>query len=141
MPTTTAQKLKIKEGNTILTVDAPTNYKKSLGPTPKEVTMIESGKAFDQLHWFVKDKSSMEKGLKKVLYLVKGDILCWIFYPKGTSGMQTDLNRDSLYQELLRYNLQFLTLISFDDTWSALACGRKQKKTVQKKPNQKSGLC
>jgi hypothetical protein len=137
MPTNTAQKLKIKEGNTILTINAPTNYKKSLDPTPKEVTIIESGKSFDHLHWFVKDMSSMEKGLKKVLSLVKGNTTCWIFYPKGTSGIQTNLNRDNLYQELLQYNLHFLTLISFDETWSAFGMREKTQKDRAKETKPK----
>jgi len=137
MPTPTAQKLKIKEANTIITINAPTNYEKSLGSLPKNVAIIESGKEFDQVHWFVKDRNSMEKGLKKILSLLKEDIICWIFYPKGTSGIQTDLNRDNLYQELLQYNLQFLTLISFDETWSAFGMRKKTEKDRAKEAKPK----
>jgi len=43
----------------------------------------------------------MEKELKKVLRLVKDDVVCWIFYPKGSSKIQTDLTRDKGWEELL----------------------------------------
>ena len=137
MPTATVQKLRIKEGNTILTVNAPANYEKSLGETPKDVSIIESGKNFDQLHWFVKDRSSMEKGLKKILSLVKGSTICWIFYPKGTSGIQTDLNRDSGWEELLKHDMQWISLISFDETWSAFGMREKTEKDRAKEAKPK----
>jgi len=128
MPITTAQKLKIKEGSSILAINAPADYQLSLGPLPAGVRTIEAGKTFDQVHWFVKDRSSLEKRLEKIFSLVRGAVICWIFYPKGTSGMQTDLNRDNLYQTLLQYNLQFLTLVSFNDTWSAFGLREQTEK-------------
>lgn len=138
MPATTAQKLKIKEGNTILIINAPANYEKSLGTLPKDVTLTEAGKEFNQVHWFVKDRSSMEKGLKKILSLIKGNTICWFFYPKGTSGMQTDLNRDSGWEELLKTDMQLLSLISFDETWSAFGMRAKTEKDRVKEAKPKA---
>ena len=131
MAFTTAQKLKIKEGNTILTINAPADYKKSLGALPSGVKITGTGKAFDQVHWFVKDKAQMEKEVKKILPLIKGNIVCWIFYPKGTSKIQTDLTRDKGWDELLKHDMQWISLISFDDTWSAF--GMRQKTEADKK--------
>lgn len=130
MASTTAQKLKIKEGNTILSINAPSGYKKSIGPLPAGVKIIDSGKTFEQVHWFVKDKAQMEKELKKVLPLIKSNIICWIFYPKGTSKIQTDLTRDKGWEELLKHDMQWVSLISFDDDWSAF--GMRQKTEADK---------
>jgi hypothetical protein len=135
MPTTTAQKLRIKEGTAVLSINAPSDYKKSLDPLPSGVKISDTAKAFDQVHWFVKDKARMEKELKKVLSLVKDTILCWIFYPKGSSKIQTDLNRDSGWDKLMENDLQFLSLISFDATWSAF--GVRQKTEADKKKETK----
>lgn len=131
----TSQKLKIKDGQTILLINAPSNYKKSLGSLPPGVKLFDSGKGFDQVHWFVKDKAGMEKQLKKVLSLIKDNVICWIFYPKGTSKIQTDLTRDKGWDELLKQDMQWITLISFDDTWSAF--GMRQKTEVDKKKEAK----
>ena len=123
MPATIAQKLKIREGYTLLTLNAPANFKKQLGSLPADVKMAASGAGFQQVHWFVTNRAHMEKELGKVLPLVKGDTLCWIYYPKGSSGVQTDLTRDKGWDALLKQGDAFIwvSLISFDDTWSAFA--------------------
>lgn len=135
MATTTAQKLRIKESSTILTVNAPSDYKKSLGPLPEGAKIAGSGNHFDQVHWFVKDRAQMERELKKVLSLIKGNTICWIFYPKGTSKIQTDLTRDKGWDELLKQDMQWVSLISFDGTWSAF--GMRQKTEADKKKEEK----
>ena len=135
MASTTAQKLKIKEGNIIFTINAPSDYKKSIGLLPSEVKITDGGKNANQVHWFVKDKAQMEKELKKVLQWVKNNVICWIFYPKGTSKIQTDLTRDKGWDELLKHDMQWISLISFDNTWSAF--GMRQKTEADKKKDAK----
>ena len=131
MASTISQKLKIKDGDSIVAVNAPADYKKSLGPLPAGAKITDTTKSFDQVHWFVKDKAQMEKELKKVMALIKDHIICWIFYPKGTSKIQTDLTRDKGWDELLKHDMQWISLISFDDTWSAF--GMRQKTEADKK--------
>lgn len=132
MPSTTAQKLRIKEGFALLTIYAPAGFKNDLGDLPDGVTISEKTKNYNQIHWFVKNKAQMESEVRKVIGLLKGDVLCWIYYPKGTSKLQTDLNRDSGWEELLKHNeLQWVNLISFNDTWSAF--GMRLKTGADKK--------
>jgi len=120
MANTIAQKLKIKEGFTLLTLHAPENFEDQLNPLPEGVKISSSAKKFNQVHWFVLNKTQLEKELDKVLKLVKEDVLCWIYYPKGTSKIQTDLTRDKGWDKLLQQHneLQWISLISFDETWS-----------------------
>jgi bacteriocin resistance YdeI/OmpD-like protein len=119
MATTTAQKLRVKEDFTLLTINAPGNFRANIDPLPKGVRISPTAKNYNQVHWFVKNKSQMEKELSKVLKLVKGDVVCWIYYPKGSSGIQTDLTRDKGWDALLKHQeLQWISLISFDETWS-----------------------
>jgi hypothetical protein len=136
MASTTAQKLKIKEGFTVLTLHVPSDFKKNLEPLPAGVKMSESAKTFHQVHWFVKDKAQLDEELEKVLSLVKEDVVCWIYYPKGTSKIQTDLTRDKGWEELLKHKeMQWISLISFDDTWSAF--GMRLKTEADKKKEAK----
>jgi hypothetical protein len=37
----------------------------------------------------------MEKGLEKLLAKVKREVIFWIYFPKGSSGIRPDLNRDT----------------------------------------------
>ena len=127
-----AQKLKIKEGDLLLSINAPVDFEKKLGPLPNGVSIVDKGKGFSQVHWFVKDKAQMEKELKQVLPLVKNDVLFWIYYPKGSSKIQTDLTRDKGWEELLKQDLQWINLISFDETWSAFGMRQKTEKDKKK---------
>ena len=131
MAHTIAQKLKIVEGASVLTINAPVNFKRRIEPLPAGAKISTSSKTFDQVHWFVKDQVQLKKQLKKVLPLIKDDIVCWIYYPKGTSKIQTDLTRDKGWDELLKHDMQWISLVSFDETWSAF--GMRQKTEADKK--------
>lgn len=133
MPASLAQKLKIKEGSQLLTINAPKDFKKHLGELPAGVKLVTSGSNYSQIHWFVLNRAQVEKELSGVLKQLTDDVLCWIYYPKGTSGIQTDLTRDKGWDALLKQpDLQWITLVSFDDTWSAFAM-RRQTATDKKK--------
>lgn len=123
MPSTTAQKLKIKEGDVLLTLHAPPEFKKDLGPVPAAVKIVTEGKNYNQLHWFVTNKAQVDKETKKILGLIKENVICWIYFPKGTSKIQTDLTRDKGWDALLAHHdkLAWLVLVSFNDTWSAFS--------------------
>ncbi|HEY4875917.1 MAG TPA: YdeI/OmpD-associated family protein [Puia sp.] len=143
MPNTVAQKLKIKEGFILLTINAPADFKKNIQPLPKDVKISDNSKNHNQLHWFVLNKKQMDKELKSVLKLLKQDVLCWIYYPKGTSKMQTDLTRDKGWEELLKHDeLHWISLISFDETWSTFACRLKTESDKKKitKPKEREIL-
>ena len=122
MPNTVSQKLKIQKDFSLLTINAPSNFKKGLEGLPAGVNISDKEKDYNQVHWFVMNKAKMEKELNKVLKLLKKDVLLWIYYPKGTSKLQTDLTRDKGWEALLKHDeLTWINLISFDDTWSAFA--------------------
>jgi hypothetical protein len=70
----------------------------------------------------VQNKAELEAGLKKIVALLRENVVCWVYYPKGTSKIQTDLTRDKGWETLLQYkSLQWLSLVSFNETWSAFA--------------------
>ena len=50
---------------------------------------------------------------------MKEGVICWIYYPKKSSGVQTDLTRDKGWDKLMENDLHWINLISFNDTWSA----------------------
>ena len=142
MAGTIATKLKIKAGDTILAIGAPGNYTKDLGNLPQKVTITKTitKKAgnHNQVHWFVENRMQMEKKLSAVLKQITGDVIWWIFFPKGSSSLQTDLTRDKGWDKLLaQKGLKWLSLISFNETWSAFAMRReteKDRKEVANKP-------
>jgi hypothetical protein len=128
MATSTAQKLKIKEGFTLYTINAPADFKKNIGELPRGVKISAESKDYNQVHWFVMNKAQMDKELTRVLKLIKDEVTLWIYYPKGTSKLQTDLTRDKGWDNLLKHDeLGWISLISFDDTWSTFGSRLKTK--------------
>lgn len=47
--------------------------------------------------------------------------MLWISFPKGSSGIQTDLTRDKGWEGVSRFELKWVTLVSVNEVWSAFA--------------------
>lgn len=137
MPNTISDKLKIKPQFTLLTLNAPANFKKGLVGLPAGVKITDSGKEYDQVHWFVGNKAQLEKEMNKVMKLLQPEVTVWVYYPKGSSKLQTDLTRDKGWDCLLAEGdkLTWINLISFDETWSVF--GFRAKSEADKKKEAK----
>ncbi len=133
MPNTLAQKLRIKENISLLTIHAPKNFAANLGQLPANVEISSTAKQYSQIHWFVLNQAQLKKEIGKLMKLLKPDVTVWVYYPKGTSGIQTDLTRDKGWDCLLAEGdrLTWISLISFDDTWSVF--GFRPKNDADKK--------
>ena len=138
MANTISQKLKIQPGFTLLTLNEPSGFQKGLNGLPKGVKVVESGKEYDQVHWFVLNRAQLEKEMSKVMKLGKPGVIVWVYYPKGKSKIQTDLTRDKGWDCLLAEGdkLTWISLISFDDTWSVF--GFRAKTEADKKKEAKA---
>jgi hypothetical protein len=137
MATSISDKLRIKAKFTLLTLNAPSDFKKGLHGLPAGVRIITAGKDYDQVHWFVMNKIQMEKEMSKVMKLVNPEVIVWVYYPKGTSKIQTDLTRDKGWDCLLAEGdkLTWISLISFNETWSVF--GFRAKNEADKKKDAK----
>ena len=126
----------MKEDTGIYVINAPGDFEKNLGKLPKGSSILKTVKEARQIHWFVKNKAQLEKEVEKTIKLLKDGMVLWIYYPKTTSGIQTDLTRDKGWDKLLAHKeMQWLSLISFDDTWSAFACRMKTEADLKKESN------
>ena len=68
---------------------------------------------------FLATKKELEQFAKlKKLLTEKG--LLWVTYPKGTSKVKTDVNRDKIAAYANTVVLQAVAMVSIDDIWSAL---------------------
>ena len=71
MPATATQKLRIKEGFSLLTIHAPVDFQKQLQPLPDDVKISATAKKFNQVHWFVQNKAQLQKELSKARHRVR----------------------------------------------------------------------
>ncbi|MDZ4793849.1 MAG: YdeI/OmpD-associated family protein [Bacteroidota bacterium] len=133
MATTISEKQKIKHGYTLLAGYATGGFKIGLQGLPTGVSITDTGKTYEQVHWFVLSKAQVEKEMSKLMKLVNPDLIVWVYYPKLSSKIQTDLTRDKGWDCLLAESdkLAWINLISFDDTWSVF--GFRAKTAADKK--------
>ena len=116
------QKLLIKEGEQILLINPPENYKILLvGKIPKDVTFhTESEENLDMIQIFIRNRKELEDLLPKMKPKLKSNGKLWVSYLKGTSKSKTDINRDSLREYAKSIGLKTIGLVSIDKDWSSM---------------------
>jgi len=116
-----AQKLLIKEGYKVHILNAPAGYLASIGELPPKVMVLtkpESGTNLIQV--FLKSRKEMETQLPQLKQSLKPGGLLWVTYPKGTSKMPSDINRDIIAAYARTIGMVGVTMVAVNDTWSAL---------------------
>ncbi len=117
-----AQKLKLKPGARAAVVGAPEQYLAELEPLPQGVDLsTRLAGPLDWLQLFVRTRAELAKLAPKAAAALKPEGLLWISFPKGSSGIQTDLSRDKGWEALEGTNLKWITLVSLNPTWSAFS--------------------
>ena len=110
------KKLKFKDNGIVL--NAPTiietelvklGFKTRLGEAKSKNTLV-----------FINDNKEYLSFLKSSLKNIEPDSVLWFAYPKGTSKIKTDINRDTIRVTGEEFGITTVTAISIDDTWSAL---------------------
>jgi len=115
------KKLLIKPGMRLAVLNAPAGYLDALGPLPEgaQITHDPDG-ALDFVQLFIKNRGEYERLGAGALGAVKPDGLLWVCYPKKSSGVESDLDRDVVWKMLVPTGLRPVTQIAIDDVWSAL---------------------
>ena len=117
-----AKKMKLKPGQRLAIINPPQGYLDELNPLPAGAELaVKLEGQFDWIQIFVKTRSELDGLVPQVLPALKPDSLLWISYPKGTSGIQTDLTRDQGWDGLKKADLKWINLISVNQTWSAFS--------------------
>lgn len=118
---TAVQKMLIKFGDRFLLLNAPPGYAERLSDLPEGVAIETtlSGQA-DAIQCFITSKKQLEETLPGLKSALKPGGILWITYPKGTSKLAGDINRDSINAYAATLGLQGVAMIAIDDDWSAL---------------------
>lgn len=122
MDASIARKMLIKNGKTIVLINEPEGYEKELTeilPEGSEIIPHTDGPA-DIVHLFVIMKSDLDTWLEKAVSFVKDGSLLWLSYPKKSSKVPSDLNRDILHGLMKERGWEGISLVSIDDIWSAM---------------------
>src|SRR5579862_2956613 len=91
-----SKKLLIKPGHRVLLLNTPEDYAARLQPLPEKASLqTRPAVGFDAVHLFVQNSKELERLASSAIKALKIDGSLWIAYPKKTSGLTTDLTRDS----------------------------------------------
>ena len=116
-----AKKLQLKPGKHWLLFNAPANYLASLEPLPEGATISYQAKGnFDGVQLFVKNSAELIAELKVIVPVLKPDTVFWIIYPKKSSGIKSDLEMMSSWDEPAKYGLGGVASAAINETWTAL---------------------
>jgi len=110
------KKLKFK-GNGVV-VNAPDQMKEKFEQNGFSTILANEGNA--NVLVFVMDKQECLGFLQTCLKALIYDTPFWIAYPKQSSKVKSDINRDSLWELAQAFGIETVTAISIDETWSAL---------------------
>jgi len=110
-------KFKFKGAPTV--INAPINLSRAFIEMGFSTAFNKTIKSKDTLI-FVNNKTEFIGFLNKNLDDVETDSVLWFAYPKGTSGVKTDINRDVLRETAEAFGITAVTAISINEIWSAL---------------------
>ncbi|GAA4859225.1 YdeI/OmpD-associated family protein [Paenibacillus vulneris] len=115
------KKLKLQNAERILIMNAPDGYLERISPLPDDTSLdLQPSGEYDFVHLFASNVDELNALGPEAAKAVKQDGLFWISYPKKSSKIKTDLNRDSGWETIHGAGFEGIALISIDDTWSAM---------------------
>ena len=122
-----AKKLRLTPETRLLALNAPDPYVEALREAGVAVSLapIGEGDTYDAVHSFVRSQEEAELALTSASAALESGGVFWIMWPKKTSGVPTNLTRDSLAALALAQSWGPVSNVSIDATWSALRLRRR----------------
>jgi hypothetical protein len=120
--TTLAQKLQLKPNQPLKVANAPSGYQGYLVTELPDnlVSMLEGDRPVEALLLFVNNLEEAGVLAPQLFAGMDPDGLVWLAYPKGSSKVVTDVNRDILWEALKPTGWRPVRQVSLDETWSAM---------------------
>lgn len=115
------KKLGLKDGGTLVLIDAPSGIENELKPMPAGATLatkLNNETALVML--FCNDTASLKKSLPRVSKKLAADGSLWISWPKKTSKRFIDLTEDGIRTIVLPAGLVDVKVCAVTNDWSGL---------------------
>lgn len=121
-----AEKLGIKPDSVVALLDAPEGIESTIAP-PHGTTLRRGNRGGREMTiWFTTSRRELNRRFDSVAKAV-GEGTLWMAWPKGSSGVDTDLTEDVIRDHALSKGMVDTKVCAIDKTWSGLRLTRRRK--------------
>lgn len=115
------EKLLLKDEKNLLIQGLPSSIEKQFSKLSfaKNLTPLLKSRRIDFALIFAVNEKQLNDILREVIPAMHPDGKLWVAYPKTTSKIATDLNRDSSWQHLADKGFSAVRQIALDHVWTA----------------------
>ncbi|MDP9081497.1 MAG: DUF3052 domain-containing protein [Bacteroidota bacterium] len=116
-----AKKLGIKQGDSIMLVNAPGYYFNLFTDLPDDLRINDNSVLKkDLIHFFTGQKDEYLSKLPDLKGQIKSNGIIWVSWPKKASKVVTDITEDVIRNYALQTGLVDIKVCAVDETWSGL---------------------
>ncbi|MEI6947774.1 hypothetical protein V9K67_11320 [Paraflavisolibacter sp. H34] len=114
-------KLQLKNEKNILIQGLPSSIEKQFSKLSfaKNLTPLLKSRKIDFALVFAVNENQLNGILDDIMPALKEDSKLWVAYPKQTSKIVTDLNRESSWNKLINAGYESIEQVSLDHVWDA----------------------
>jgi CheY-like chemotaxis protein len=122
-----AKKLGIKAGVSVVLIDPPPGFEKTLGALPKDVELLTGTQATVPIVLlFVTSQHKLKKRFQAAANAVSEGGRLWIAWPKKASGLASDLTQREVRSFGMNAGFVDYKISAIDQTWSGLCFARRE---------------
>ena len=113
---TVLERLQVKNDRRLAVIGAPDEIESFIGGAGLRAEV----EGADVVLVFVPDRERLDAQLRALPTRLLSKAILWVAYPKLTSKLAGDLNRDVIRETAPNYGLDTVSQIAIDEDWSAL---------------------
>ena len=130
------KKLLIKKDGGHLVLNAPKGYEDWLNELLGDFE-IKVGQELDWLLIFAANQAELKHFYAQISSFIGEHTIFWVAYPKKSSKMKSDISRDKAWDVIYSKGYRTVSLVSLDETWSAMRFAVGEMPDLEKKKPQK----
>lgn len=114
------EQFRVRPGKRLLLIDAPEGFLDDI-EVPEGTSIVQGFQNRpDVILFFVTDAEGVQRALESADGTKGTETVIWFNYPKKTSGIKTDIDRDIIWEMAKMRGMDAVANFSVDKTWSAL---------------------
>jgi hypothetical protein len=115
------KKLGLKPGFRLILLNAPQNYRQTLGDLPENVIVADTlAGPLDFIHFFTTSREALAAEFPRLKQALAPTGMLWISWPKRSAKVETDLTEDIIRAIGLENGLVDVKVAAVNEVWSGL---------------------